>query len=602
MDLVKTCVKGRMNKSLDERLIPDGEYIDAMNVRVGSTELTDVGSLENTKGNVKISNILYNDEPLDPTATCIGAFQDGVNDTIYWFIHSPTDGVDMIVSMNVNSGFTVYHVVSTSVLNFSRQHLINGVNKVEDLLFFTDGYNPPRKINVKRSYPTEPDLKESDISVIVAPPHEAPTIELININGDENYIEDKFLSFAYRYKYLDGEYSAVSQFSEIAFEPGFFNFNFKTFGNGGMRNSFNAVNVTFNTGGDNIVGVDLLFKNSVSNVINVIEKYDKRLLNLPDNSDYTVQFSSKKIFTTLPESEVVRLFDNVPLVAKSQTVMSNRLFYGNYKDGYDIVDSNGNEIDLRFNASLVSEELGYLEVPTVESSSVYNIIPPTPQTFNKTLITINLAGVSLKAGGAIGIDLTLDGEIVGGPASSNNIVQSFYFQLQKDYSSVYDLVTSQEFKEAIGSETFHATVDDCATEDEGTSLTDKISCQATPPSGFSSYGYGINALGEGIKITATPGSSSFSLQMIVMVYQSDTNPTVFKYEYFLAQFVSAEYISQSDASSLHSNRDYSLGIIYMDEFNRSTTVLVSENNSIHVPASNSVKKNSIKVDIFSDPP
>ena len=602
MDLVKTFVKGRMNKSLDERLIPDGEYIDAMNVRVGSTELTDVGSLENTKGNVKISNILYNDEPLDPTATCIGAFHDGVNDTIYWFIHSPTDGVDMIVSMNVNSGFTVYHVVSTSVLNFSRQHLINGVNKVEDLLFFTDGYNPPRKINVKRSYPTEPDLKESDISVIVAPPHEAPTIELININGDENYIEDKFLSFAYRYKYLDGEYSAVSQFSEIAFEPGFFNFNFKTFGNGGMRNSFNAVNVTFNTGGDNIVGVDLLFKNSVSNVINVIEKYDKRLLNLPDNSDYTVQFSSKKIFTTLPESEVVRLFDNVPLVAKSQTVMSNRLFYGNYKDGYDIVDSNGNEIDLRFNASLVSEELGYLEVPTVESSSVYNIIPPTPQTFNKTLITINLAGVSLKAGGAIGIDLTLDGEIVGGPASSNNIVQSFYFQLQKDYSSVYDLVTSQEFKEAIGSETFHATVDDCATEDEGTSLTDKISCQATPPSGFSSYGYGINALGEGIKITATPGSSSFSLQMIVMVYQSDTNPTVFKYEYFLAQFVSAEYISQSDASSLHSNRDYSLGIIYMDEFNRSTTVLVSENNSIHVPASNSVKKNSIKVDIFSDPP
>ena len=49
MDLVKTFVKGRMNKSLDERLIPDGEYIDAMNVRVGSTELTDVGSLENTK-------------------------------------------------------------------------------------------------------------------------------------------------------------------------------------------------------------------------------------------------------------------------------------------------------------------------------------------------------------------------------------------------------------------------------------------------------------------------------------------------------------------------------------------------------------------------
>jgi hypothetical protein len=347
MDLVKTFVKGRMNKSLDERLIPDGEYINAVNVRVGSTELSDIGSLENTRGNVKISEILYNNNPLDQTATVIGAFQDGVNNTIYWFIHSPVDGVDMIVSMNVETGLTVYHVISTSVLNFSRQHLINGVNKVEDLLFFTDGYNPPRKINVTRSYPSEPELTEADISVIVAPPAEAPSIELLNINGDENYIEDKFLSFAYRYKCLDGEYSAVSQFSEIAFEPGFFNFDFKTFENSGMRNSFNAVNVTFNTGGENVVGIDLLFKNSVSNVINVIEKYDKSTLSLTDNSEHTVQFSSKKILTTLPESEGVRMFDNVPLLAKAQTVMSNRLFYGNYKDGYDVVDSNGKQIDVK---------------------------------------------------------------------------------------------------------------------------------------------------------------------------------------------------------------------------------------------------------------
>ena len=33
-----------MNKSLDERLIPNGEYVDAMNVRLGSTEESEVGS------------------------------------------------------------------------------------------------------------------------------------------------------------------------------------------------------------------------------------------------------------------------------------------------------------------------------------------------------------------------------------------------------------------------------------------------------------------------------------------------------------------------------------------------------------------------------
>ena len=39
-------VRGRMNKSLDERLLPNGEYIDALNVRLGSTEESEVGSVE----------------------------------------------------------------------------------------------------------------------------------------------------------------------------------------------------------------------------------------------------------------------------------------------------------------------------------------------------------------------------------------------------------------------------------------------------------------------------------------------------------------------------------------------------------------------------
>ena len=35
-----------MNKSLDERLIPNGEYVDALNVRLGSTEETEIGAVE----------------------------------------------------------------------------------------------------------------------------------------------------------------------------------------------------------------------------------------------------------------------------------------------------------------------------------------------------------------------------------------------------------------------------------------------------------------------------------------------------------------------------------------------------------------------------
>ena len=41
-------VEGKMNKSVDERLIPDGQYIDALNVRLGSTEGTEIGAVENS--------------------------------------------------------------------------------------------------------------------------------------------------------------------------------------------------------------------------------------------------------------------------------------------------------------------------------------------------------------------------------------------------------------------------------------------------------------------------------------------------------------------------------------------------------------------------
>jgi len=48
---------GRMNKVVDERLIPNGEYIDALNIRMGSTELSEVGVIENSKGNTVLTAV-----------------------------------------------------------------------------------------------------------------------------------------------------------------------------------------------------------------------------------------------------------------------------------------------------------------------------------------------------------------------------------------------------------------------------------------------------------------------------------------------------------------------------------------------------------------
>ena len=55
MDIKTNFIAGKMNKSVDERLIPAGQYINALNVRLGSTEGTEIGAVENSKGNTQIT-------------------------------------------------------------------------------------------------------------------------------------------------------------------------------------------------------------------------------------------------------------------------------------------------------------------------------------------------------------------------------------------------------------------------------------------------------------------------------------------------------------------------------------------------------------------
>ena len=46
-ELNRSFIKGKMNKDLDERLLPPNEYRDAMNITVSSSESSDVGAIEN---------------------------------------------------------------------------------------------------------------------------------------------------------------------------------------------------------------------------------------------------------------------------------------------------------------------------------------------------------------------------------------------------------------------------------------------------------------------------------------------------------------------------------------------------------------------------
>ena len=165
-NLKRNFVAGKMNKSLDERLLPNGQYIDAVNVRLGSTEASEIGAVELSKGNSRLTTLSFNNTNLSSSAKCIGAFENGENERLYWFVHDPafpngaTGKCDMIVSLDTSSDVVTYHVVSiddgggvNTTLNFSDKELMIGVNIIENLLFFTDNFNPPRFINVSPPTP-----------------------------------------------------------------------------------------------------------------------------------------------------------------------------------------------------------------------------------------------------------------------------------------------------------------------------------------------------------------------------------------------------------------------------------------------------------------
>ena len=80
-EIKNTFAQGKMNKDLDERLVPNGQYRDAMNIQISTSEGSDVGTVQNILGNSLATGI---DVGVD--ACCVGAIADEKNDCFYWFV------------------------------------------------------------------------------------------------------------------------------------------------------------------------------------------------------------------------------------------------------------------------------------------------------------------------------------------------------------------------------------------------------------------------------------------------------------------------------------------------------------------------------------
>ena len=228
-EIKNSFLKSKMNKDLDDRLIPNGEYRDAQNISVGKSEADDIGALETVLGNelstdFGLTPVVYtftNNTTAtgiititgDQTATIkqgmtihgtttngiateqqvssvsysapntiiqahpggwaveatdsvtfsfepkvIGYYSDDIKNKIIVFITDYRDMYSAVTLPYIDNSCYIFSFTPNTTpislstgtyLNFDKNKPISGINTIEDLLFWTDNRNQPRKINIQ---------------------------------------------------------------------------------------------------------------------------------------------------------------------------------------------------------------------------------------------------------------------------------------------------------------------------------------------------------------------------------------------------------------------------------------------------------------------
>lgn len=586
MRLQNTFVQGKLNRDIDERLLPKGQYPYAENIRVANSEGSDVGAIENPLGNEKLTNLGLTN------GVTIGAFSDDSNQKLYWFVTSDTK--DLVLEYDyVNE--TDYVILETpkpnSVLNFSTSYLITGVVKIingdsdKDLLVWTDDLNQPRMINIKRfkdyfignpAYVVE----EDEILLIKQPPKYAPVVTLRNTDTEnEDNLRDKFLSFSYRYVYQDGERSALSSFSNYAFDPNLFKLDFNTMENVGMTNRFNSVRIGINTGSSRVVEIEVVSKESNSNKLSIIERFNKAELGLGNNALYEFDFTNKKVYSALPEDELFRLYDAVPLKAKALELIGTRLVFGNYVEGYNLVDNTNTPITLKDTVvSVVSTEFNDVELGvSFSTNTVVNdrlTLPFAGEDFSKNKelsfdIHLSRVGTGDTFSGffTYNIPTTLNTTVEGTEPNTlgdfPNFALDFLNQLTVFFRDSIVLPPFSKFKEVY-----------------------IIGDDLPNPFFVDSFDNESVVIGTPVYIYETYTDGTFTTLDSTTVTQWSFNNVDTKVT-----------LSNDVQPSLKTERGYEVGIVYLDKFNRASTPQTWLNNNVFIKQSLADKSNKLKIDI-----
>lgn len=347
----------KLNKALDSRLLPKSDMSDALNVSITEDsrgEGGNAGVLKPIKSNFELNF------PVDENAKVLGKCIDSKYDVVYFFCHFPDktskDGVyaydptgflpddhdqDDIIEIFTSSRFDFDASLFVKAdMTYTQQRFLDADNDLDyedtPMLFFTDNKNEPRKLNVLRAVTDDlsntgnatvddfitacPKTPVTPITAVWANDPTLPKNEFLNIEG---------FQFAYQGVYKDTNETAISTYSDIYVPPGYLTYT------GSSDNSLMNQNNTL----DLTVPVSTL--SSEIDDVKILGRRGDRgswfLLGTVANAttDVTFSFNNSTVDAAIPRDVQTKDFDALPHRAEAQTIVDNRLMYGNYVENRD---------------------------------------------------------------------------------------------------------------------------------------------------------------------------------------------------------------------------------------------------------------------------
>lgn len=239
-------------------------------------------------------------------------------------------------------------------------------------VYFTDGDSEPKKVNLsyylsglKTSDPattgtpatnylsdwsaTAEDYSEND--VVLATPRTPLKPILFAFGNDATSRSSNFknipgFQFSYQYVYRDGTESAMSPYSDVAFPPSVLQQGNQPAPD---HNEYNQCTLdvvgayTKEWPSTQVEKIRIMARQGNVGRFFIIDE----VLPYVDSPNWTsltwssgssrgqYVFKNDSVVSAVSKEEEAKQFNNLPRKAKAQTVQQNRLFYGNYVDGYD---------------------------------------------------------------------------------------------------------------------------------------------------------------------------------------------------------------------------------------------------------------------------